>query len=378
MPPFPSRSTLTPWQQTVDSLADKAVEGLNPGPPQQLLASVEQRAERGHAGARRFLDATRDMPAFCDLDTYERGRRLVVGLGTELALVLVTGALVSGYASRSLSTPLLATGRLRSDAAKRLYETGQMVHNARSPGGLAPNGIGRRIILQVRLLHAAVRLRLESSGYVGPDGGRAIHQLDMAHTATAFSHKGPTALAQLGIVLTPAERDDMHHFWRVVNHLHGVDLALLPETPDETAVLSDFLDEWRYSYDFTEGAELAHAALKSLAGLPPFFLPYNALGTLARRCMSPTQADAWNMPDHPTWGRLLDGIASGQAALTTVWRGLPTVQRARARANVALYGRTLRAHLGPNASERAFGMIAGEEAWLGPGLEPLHLGRPPS
>jgi len=375
MPPIPTRSTLSPWQQVVDGLADDAVEGLSPGPPQRILASVEQRAERGHPAARRFFDATRDMPAFCDLDAYEHGRRLIVGLGTELALVLVTGALVSGYASPSLSGPLLATGRLRSDASQRLYETGQMVHNARAPGGLAPDGIGRRTILQVRLLHATVRLRLEAHGYVGPDGGRAIHQLDMAHTATAFSHKGPTALTQLGIVLTPEERDNMHHFWRVVNHLHGVDLALLPETPEETAQLSDLLDDWRYSLDFTEGAELAHAALKSVAGLPPFFLPYEALGTLARRCMSPAQANAWDLPNHSTWGRLLDGIASGQAALTAVWRVLPTVQRARARANVALYGRTLRYHLGADPSERAFGGIAGEEAWLGPGLEPLHLGR---
>jgi len=375
MSPPLSRASLAPWQEVVDELADRAVDGLRPGPPQHLLDTVNQRAAKGHDGARAFIEATRSMPDFCDTDAFERGRRLVVGLGTELALVLVTGALVEGYASPSLSTPLLATGRLRSDAARRLYETGQMVHNARAPGALAPDGIGRRTILQVRLLHATVRRMLHTRGYVGPDGGRAIHQLDMAHTATAFSHKGPTRLAQLGIVLTAGERDDMHHFWRVVNHLHGTHPDLLPESPAETAALSDFLDDWRFSLDFAEGADLAHSALRSISGQPPFFLPYEALGTLARRCMSPIQADAWDLPDHPHWGRLLDALAQGEAAFTPAWRRLSGLRRARARANVALYGRTLRSRLGPDPSQRAFGGIAGEEAWLGPGLEPLHLGR---
>jgi hypothetical protein len=167
----------------------------------------------------------------------------------------------------------------------------------------------------------------------------------------------------------------MHHFWRVVNHLHGTHPDLLPETPEQTAELSNLLDEWRYCLDFAGGAQLAHSALKSLAGEPPFFLPYVALGTLSRRCMSAAQADAWKLPNHAGWGRALDALRHGEAMLLPVWRRLANVRRARARASVALYGRTLRARLGPNPEQRAFGQIAGEEAWLGPGLEPLRFGR---
>jgi hypothetical protein len=361
-------AALRPYQQRVDPLADAATDGLGPTRPQHLLQAVEARADQGHAGARRFLDQTRMLPDWACSTQLERGRRIVVELGTELALVLITGALLEGYASPSLATPLLRTGRLKSDAARRLYETGQMVHNARAPGGLAPDGIGRRTVLQVRLLHSTVRRALESRGYVGPDGGRAIHQLDMAHTATAFSHKGPTRLDRLGVRLTRDELADVQHFWRVVNHLHGVDPALLPGTPEQTAALADFLDDWRFT-DFPPGGELARAALRSLAGQPPFFLPEAALTTLTVRFLDDARSAAWQLHPDPRWARLLDLGAWAERRATGAWRGSPALRAVRARLNVALYGRTLRDALGADAANRAFGPIAGEEARWGPGLE---------
>ena len=365
-----TRATLLPWQDRVDDLADHATDGLGPAPPQQLYATVRERAEEGHPGARAFFAATRDLPSWCDGASLERGRRLVVELGVELALMLTAGGLIEGYASPSLSTPLVRTGRLRTDTSRRLYETGQMVHNARAPGGLAPDGVGRRTILQVRLLHSVIRRMLEARGYRGPDGGRAIHQLDMAHTALAFGHKGPSKLARVGIELTDAEHADIHHFFRVVNALHGVDPVLLPETPAESAALCDLLDAWRFDLDYADGAELARAAIHSLADQPPFYLPKEALGTLARRSMSEAQADRWQLTNDPFWHTVFDGLSRGSRLLTTVWRHVPGVGHLRARAGVALYGRTLVARLGPDPSARAFGLVAGEEHRFGPGLEP--------
>jgi len=365
-----TQAELIPWQDRVDMLADDATEGMRPGPPQQIYDIVAERARDGHAGARRFFEATRDLPDWCDPQSLERGRRLVVELGLELALMLTTGGLIEGYASPNLSTPLVHTGRLRTDAAKRLYETGQMVHNARAPGGLAPDGLGRQTVLQVRLLHSVIRRMMESRGYRAPDGGRAIHQLDMAHTALAFSHKGPTKLARLGIVLTGREHADIHHFFRVVNALHGVDPTLLPETPAGSAQLCTLLDSWRFDLDYEDGAALAHAAVKSLAHEPPFFLPEPAIGTLARLAMSTEQADRWGLADDPFWNRAFEGLAQSNRVVTTVWRRLPGVARLRARMNVALYGRTLVSRLGPDPGTRAFGAVAGEESRFGPGLEP--------
>lgn len=370
-----TREQLLPWQERVDELADAATEGLRPGSPQQLYDMVQERAAEGHVGARAFFSATRELPAWCDRASLERGRMLVVEVGIELALMLTMGGLVVGYASPSLSMPLVQTGRLRTDAARRLYETGQMVHNARAPGGLAPDGLGRRTILQVRLLHAVVRRMLEGRGYRGPDGGRAIHQLDMAHTALAFGYKGAVKLERLGILLTPQERADIHHFFRVVNALHGVDTALLPETPAESAQLCALLDQWRFDLDFPEGAELAHAALRSMANEPPFYLPEAALRTLAHRSMSREQAERWGIESDPLWARAFAGLARSNRLLTAMWRHVPGVGRLRARVSVALYGRTLVSRLGKDPSDRAFGAVAGEEHRLGPGLEPLRWWR---
>ena len=364
-----SREALVGWQDRVDDLADAATEGMGPGAPQALFEQVMERAASGHEGARAFLDATRELPSWCDAASLERGRSIVVELGMEMALVLTAGGLIEGYAAPTLSTPLIWTGRLKTDPARRLYETGQMVHNARAPGGLAPDGLGRRTILQVRVLHSVIRRLLESKGYVGPDGGRAIHQLDMAHTATTFSHKGPEKLPFLGIELTAAERFDVHHFFRVMNHLHGVDESLLPETPEDTAEFAEFLDDWRFDLDFAEGAQLARAALKGLAGEPPFFLPEAAITTLACLCMSAEQAERWNLRPDPFWKRLFAGLARGNRLATDTTRRIRGLGKLRARASVALYGRTLVARLGADPSRRAFGPVAGEEHMLGPGLE---------
>ena len=361
---------LVAWQDRTDELADAAAEGLRPARPVELLAAVEARAAAGHAGARALLEATADLPPWADRAALERGRRLVVELGSELALVLIAGALLDGYASPSLSTPLLRTGRLRGDAARRLYETGQVVHNARAPGALGPGGLGRRTVLAVRLLHAAVRGHLRAVGYVGPDGGQPIHLLDMAHTATAFSHKGPSRLPVLGVSLTGGELDDLHHFWRVVNHLHGVPEPLLPEDRAGAAALSAALDAWRFDPTFDGGKQLAHAALDGLAGQPPFFLPRPALEALTARCLGPDRAAAWGLQVRPAWGAALDGLAGAGRVLTPAWRALPLARPLRARLAVGLMGRSLQRGLGADPAGRAFGPIAGEEAPWGPGLEP--------
>lgn len=356
------------WQDRVDELADAATDGLLPGRPHTLFERVEARAASGHTGAQAFFEAARTPPPWLEPARFERGRRIVVELGTELALVLVTGALLEGYASPSLATPLLRTGRLKTDAAHRLYETGHVLHNARAPGALEPGALGWRTVLQVRLLHSTVRRALESSGYVGPDGGRAIHQLDMAHTATAFSHKGPTRLAQLGIQLTHRELDAVQHFFARVHHLHGVDRALLPDSPEETALLADVLDE-RFVLGFPGGRDLARAALADLAHRPPLFLPETALATLTCRSMNPATAAAWGIEADPQWERLLAAGATVQQGVTAAWRRSHVVRALRARLSVGLYGRTLMGALGASPQERAFGEIAGETDGLGPGLE---------
>jgi hypothetical protein len=370
-----TRSALEPYQQAVDELADAATVGMRPRRPVDLLSAVEARAQAGHPGAQAFLAAANQAPSWLHPAALERGRQLLVELATESSTVLLTGALLDGYASPSLTLPLLHTGRLQGDAARRLFETGQVLHNCRSPGGLAVGGIGHRSILQVRLLHSTVRHHLESRGYVGPDGGRAIHFLDMAHTALGFSHRGTHRLSALGIRLTTGEIADVQHFWRVVHHYHGVPHELLPDNETDTHNLNEFLDTWRFSDTFLDGAPLARAALRALAGRPPLFLPEAALHTLTTQFIGTTRALAWGLQPDPTWERALRACASTEAALLPLYRHLPGARPLRARLNVALHTRSLQRHLGQGPEDRAFGPIHGENERYGPGLEAPFQGK---
>ena len=62
-----------------------------------------------------------------------------------------------GYAHNKPSQVLVATGRLQKDVSRRIYETGQMLHNIIGDDGLRPGGLGQLTLMEVRLLHAAVR-----------------------------------------------------------------------------------------------------------------------------------------------------------------------------------------------------------------------------
>jgi hypothetical protein len=368
-------AALAPWMERGDPLADAVVAPLRPGRPQSLLRQVRAKASAGDPACRRFLeDAARPLP-WVDGARFERGRRLVVGLGTQLGLVLTVGSLVQGYASPSLAAPLAHTGRLVDDARRRLYETGQMVHNARAPGGMRPGAVGWCTVVQVRLLHAWIRGHLLARGWRGPDGGAPLHQLDMLHTSTGFSFKSMENLGRVGTVLSPHERADLHHFWRVLHVRVGVDESLLPTCPETEAELSRALDAARFVPDNPHARPLALATLQALAGEPPFFLPVEALAAVSRRCMGDALADAMGLPQAGPWAQAVRAVGTLGPGLMAVHRHVPVIRAMRSRVNVALYGHTLVARLGPRPEQRAFGAVAGEAGPWPFGLEPPLSGR---
>jgi hypothetical protein len=368
-------SALSAWMERGDPPADAVVGALEPGRPQGLLRQVEARAAAGDPACSAFLDAAATPLPWLDPARFERGRRLVVGLGTQLALVLTVGSLVEGYASPTLAAPLAHTGRLVHDARRRLYETGQMVHNARAPGAMKPGGVGWRNVLQVRLLHAWIRQHLVARGWRGPDGGAPLHQLDLLHTSTGFSHKPMRNLARIGIVLSDEQCADLHHFWRVVHTRLGVDAALLTASVPEEAALSRALDAARFAPEHPHARPLARATLEALAGEPPFFLPAEALAAISRRCMDDALADALGLPAAGPWAAGVRAVRSLNPTLMAAHRRVPALWAVRSRMNVALYGHTLVARLGRRPADRAFGPVAGERGPWPFGLEPPFSGR---
>ncbi|MCR9160851.1 MAG: oxygenase MpaB family protein [Nannocystaceae bacterium] len=349
---------LLAFTRRTDPLAEAAVQGLPRLRPYQLLDAVEDEARAGSVAARRFVEAAFSTPAWVDFDLVERGAEVSRTHGFAHLLALNFGALLEGYASHSLAAPLVATGRLRQDTRKRLYETGQVFHNGRQQGALRPGQAGHRSILAVRLLHAMVRRHLVRVGYESPDGGAFVHQLDMAHTAVQVCHVGRRGLTRLGVDLPGEDIDALHHFARLVHTWHGVDAQLLPETPQESAALHRRLADLRYDPSNPAAKPLVHAALDAMAHAPPFFLPRGVLAAVTRLLIGDALADAWALGDPGPWRRGVDAIIATSRSASRLARASPRMLAPPLRwAQESVYVHTLARGLGA-APKRAFGPLA--------------------
>ena len=359
-----ARGASLSWEQVekfselTDPLADAAVAHLKRFRPAELLARVEAGGREGNPACEAFLDATWTTPRWANPDAIEFGARVARTFGLQQGVALTVGSLAEGYASPSLAAPLVATGRLRLDTLKRVYETGQMFHNIRQPGALAPGAQGHRTILQVRLLHAMVRRHLTRVGYKAPDGGAFVHQLDMAHTASQISYRGIRAMQQLGIDFRPDELEAMHQMWRLAHHHHGVDVRLLPETFEAAAVFHARLAQHRFDPHNPYVRPLVSALLDATSKQPPFYLPRMTLSALCRHVVGDVFCDAWNL-ERSEWGRRsAEVLMRTNRAASRAYRRFGVVIGAPARlTSDTIHIRTLRGALGA-PHERAFGPIA--------------------
>jgi hypothetical protein len=98
-----------------------------------------------------------------------------------------------------------------------------------SPGSLDPCGRGIRKIQKVRLLHAAIRYLISTSGRwdVAADG-IPICQEDLVGTLLSFSPIVIDAVRKLGVRIADDEAADYHYRWRVISQMLGIDQAAIP------------------------------------------------------------------------------------------------------------------------------------------------------
>ena len=96
----------------------------------------------------------------------------------------------------------------------RIFETFSMVVDCLAPGSLTPGARGWESVLQVRLLHAHVRSRVQSrAGWSNAEAGVPINQQDLCSTCLSFSMVVLLGLERIGIALTAQEYDDYLHLW---------------------------------------------------------------------------------------------------------------------------------------------------------------------
>jgi hypothetical protein len=232
---------LAPYLSASDELADAAVAALDTAPP-AATASVE----RALAGAgdvpeplRALLAAAARVPPWVDWHSVERGGRVLLRAGILGGVVLGAKALVYGYASPAGNKPLVLSGRLFEQAARRLNETARFVQAVVRAGGMRRDGNGFAATVKVRLMHAQVRqFILRSQKWRHDLWGLPINQHDMMATSLLFSLITLQGLRQLGLHIDRDQSDDYMHLWRYVAHVIGVDPMLVPATEREAEELA--------------------------------------------------------------------------------------------------------------------------------------------
>lgn len=264
--PGPSKD---PWldgfRRRCDPLADAVVEAIDREGGGRLLPACERLAQRGDPACLRFVETTRQLPAWARLDEHRAGRRMFERNGL-LALLVGFTVLVDSYAGSNDNKVLMMSGRLRGGSAfRRLVETAAFVSEVVAEGALRPGEAGHRTVLSVRLLHARVRACCRAAGYDVARYDEPINQEAMCGTLMLFSSGVIIALEKLGVTVTPAERESYHRLWRVAGWLMGVDEALLPETYEGELELYERVKAHQYWPD-EDTRELFEAAVEGIAG----------------------------------------------------------------------------------------------------------------
>lgn len=282
-----SHQKLQAWRQVCDDPADECTALIKRGRPSDMLDEVERRAQLEGGVFTAFLDQARHVPGWVDFKLLDEGRRVFLRYAPLQGLVLLCSSLVEGYAHNKPAQVLVATGRLQKDVTRRIYETGQLLHNMVGEGGIRPGSIGHRTLMEVRLLHSAVRQFLwHSDRWDSVRFDQPINQEDMAGTVLEFDFMVARGIERLGVRLSEEEKGLMQYFWRYAGYVLGVDEALLTNSLEEQFILALQLTTHLYR-PTPDGEALAKALLRDMADQPPFHLSEDMLLAFSELLVGP-------------------------------------------------------------------------------------------
>ena len=240
---------LAPYFHKVDPAADAVVESFAAMPPGQGFAILNDVLARGIDAvpnappALRALFAEVDrVPPWVDWETLDRGGELLMRAGPFGGMVLGASSIVLGYASPAGNKPLVLSGRLKEQAARRLNETTRFVQAVCRPGGMRRGGDGFHITIKVRLMHAEVRrMILRTSRWDAARWGAPINQHDMSATTLLFSLAVIEGLRRLGFTIPREEAESYVQLWRYVGLIIGCDPELTPASEHQAWQLTELI-----------------------------------------------------------------------------------------------------------------------------------------
>ncbi len=289
--------------------------------------------ELGHKRGRELLttalaegiDAVPDAPEsmralFADFDTVpdwvdphsvELGAEIWRRWGT--MLFNVAGVItLEIYTESGVATPLsLAGGYAGDNALRRFLESAKFWIDTSEEGGLfRPGSEGRTTAMLVRVMHVAVRKRVEEHPeWDAEQWGLPISQTYMMLTQIGGSVAPALALWVLGYQTTPKEMRALLHFNRYMGHLLGVKPQWMPETVREclqvlalsTAARS--YDSGRHGTELIESFPAAFAPREGQRGLARLRAAYNyrIISAYCAIWMAPGTRAGYDLPRAFPW-----------------------------------------------------------------------------
>jgi hypothetical protein len=235
-------------------------------------------ADEDLPGIRDFVEAVEPWPAWADPELVRRGQAVFGEFGPQIGMGLFMASLPSDYGFAKGAQALARTARLTRSPKRRYVETGQMIIDVMTPGGLDPRGRGDRTVRHVRLMHAAVRHVLLHVGESEKEGGRPIppwdpttlgvpiNQLQLLGTLFSFGVQGVESLRRSGVRLSDERAEAYIHAWNLAGHQMGILDELLPLSWDDSRTLWDERKGDEYA-PTPDGKELTAAALECMREL---------------------------------------------------------------------------------------------------------------
>ncbi len=223
-----------------DPLADAATLALSELPPEEsqrlIRAGMDDLPEVLDAGppqvAALFEDAART-PDWVDLDSYRDGSRLFFRHSNVVLGAMLAGVLIEGF-STNIANSFLITGRIQDQGIRRLKQNNHHLIEIFMPGGMDRRGDGWKLSVRLRLVHARIRrLLAQSPDWDEAAWGTPVSAAHLGYAIAAFSAGLLHHTSQLGVRISPAERESFMGIWRYSGHLMGVPGAMLFQDEDE-------------------------------------------------------------------------------------------------------------------------------------------------
>lgn len=208
------------------------------------------------------------MPDWADIQKLQMGQAFFGRHAEDIMLLLGFLSLPYCYAAADGAKVLYRSRRIVEDTRRRLAETAQFVLTMHSNDvfdmAKAQMPQAMRMIVTIRLMHAAVRYHIRQSGkWNNQLLGVPVNQEDMAGTNLAFSFIIIQGLRKIGYAVAHEQAAAFLHLWNVIGHFLGLQEHLLP-ADEKTAARLDRAIAQRHFKPSPEGIALAQALIDSI------------------------------------------------------------------------------------------------------------------